>query len=609
MSQVLMVQCTIVARQTEAEAVLEALQEVGIVHVSAIKLPSLEEEGLTQGATPSPDAGEVRTIYGRLQTRLDALKSVAPAPARLQSRDQTYLEVGAAIDRLIEERSRLERQIEQLDAQRDLVAPWGDFRVEDVNALERAGLRVVFMAMSDVEWLGLDKSVHHAVASVRGGVRHVVVFDPPEAVEGGVMEKPRMSLADATQRLADAQAGLRAVRRELGRFAHFAPLIGERIQALRDRIDVLSALDGAVSSGPLFALEGFLPRDEVVDLQQAVAPFACVVHVKDAVPFDERVPVKLSNGAFVSGFESIVGAFSGMRYGEKDFTWAVGLLFVVFGSLCLLDGGYGLMLAILGLVLRSRGAEAMGNVFALTGLVSVVVGMMAGQFFGLVVGKTVMLDSRPLLTLSSEPYHAFLFSLFVGIIALAFSYSMAIWQRGLRTEATGALLLVLATLSAVYANMAAEWLHTLFLGEAPEAAALANAQIWGNRVAAGFAASALWGWIAFPGPVFGEDARFGNVLWTVYSGATGFVQDVLSHMRLFGIALSGGIMALVVNEIAARFPLPATALFAVVGHFFVFLLSLLSLYIHTNRLIFLEWGSKCIDGGSNMYAPLRRSSV
>jgi V/A-type H+-transporting ATPase subunit I len=80
-------------------------------------------------------------------------------------------------------------------------------------------------------------------------------------------------------------------------------------------------------------------------------------------------------------------------------------------------------------------------------------------------------------------------------------------------------------------------------------------------------------------------------------------------MRLFGIALSGGIMALVVNQIAGRFPLPVTALFAVVGHSFVFLLSLLSLYIHTNRLIFLEWGSKCIDGGSNFYAPLRRSSA
>jgi V/A-type H+-transporting ATPase subunit I len=371
---------------------------------------------------------------------------------------------------------------------------------------------------------------------------------------------------------------------------------------------VLSALDGAASSGPLFALEGFVPREQVIDLQQALTPLAAAVHIEDASLSDARVPVKLKNSGWVSGFESVVVAFSGMRYGEKDFTWAVGLLFVAFGALCLLDAGYGLMLAILGLMLRARGAKPMGDVFMLTGIISVVVGMLAGQFFGLIIGQTVMMDSRPLLTLSSEPYHAFLFSLFVGIVALAFSYAMAIWQRGVSTEATGSLMLVLATLCAVYANMATEFVHTLFVGEATPAG-LAEAAFWGNCAAAGFGCAALWGWIAFPGPVFGEHARVGNILWTIYSGSTGFVQDVLSHMRLFGIALSGGIMALVVNEMAGRFSLPVTAVFAVVGHFFVFLLSLLSLYIHTNRLIFLEWGSKCIDGGSNFYAPLRRSSV
>lgn len=608
MSQVPMVQSVIVGRQEDAEALVEALQEVGILHVTPISLPSLDDDGLTLGATASPDAPNVRVIYGRLQERLDALRSVAPAPARLQIRDLTYMQVGAEIDTLIRRRAALQREVEQLEAQRDSLVPWGDFDIDDLRALEHAGVKVTFVEMSDDEWRRLDPGVAHALASVRNGVRYVVLFDPTDDVPGNLVGAPQTSLHDVKQRLDAAQAGVRQVQRELGRFAHYAPLISERIQALRDRMAVLDALDGAVSAGPLFALEGFLPREQVVDLQQALEPFACALQIKDAIAFDARVPVKLRNSSLFSGFESIVAAFSGMRYGEKDFTWAVGLLFVAFGALCLLDAGYGLMLAILGLVLRFRGAKAMGNVFAFTGLVSVVIGMLAGQFFGLIVGQTVMLDERPLLTLSSEPYHAFLFSLFVGMIALAFSYSMAIWQRGIRNEATGALMLVLGSLFAVYANMATEFVHTL-LSEAPTAEGIASAKLWGNRAAATSFGLALLAWVAFPGPVFGEKARIGNVLWTLYSGTTGFVQDVLSHMRLFGIALSGGIMALVVNEMAARLPLPVTALFAVVGHFFVFLLSLLSLYIHTNRLIFLEWGSKCIDGGSNFYSPLRRSSV
>lgn len=611
MSQVPMVQCVIIGRQADAEPVLEGLQEAGVIHLVPMQPEQLEQEmrELSKGAEVSPDAAAVRTTYERLQQRLEALRSVAVAPARLQIDDLTYTEVGERIDALSKRRVELLHEIEQLEAQRDMLAPWGQFDTADVQALERAGVRVVFVELGDDEWRRLDRRVAHATASVRGDVRHVVLFDPPEGVGGNIVDVPLTSLHDVRARLEKSQAAVRETQRELGRVAHYAPLIAKQIAALRDRMAVLDALGGALSAGPIFALEGYLPREQVVDLQRALAPFACALRIKDAPLFDERVPVKLRNRPLVAGFETIVEAFSGMRYGEKDFTWAVGLLFVVFGALCFLDAGYGLMLAILGLALRIRGSQQIGGVFMATGVVSVIIGMMAGQFFGLIIGQTVMLDHRPLLTLSSEPYHAFLFSLFVGIVAMAFSYAMAIWQRGLRTDSTGALLLVLASLAAVYANMASGFVYEVLSGATPTAEYLEQAKLWGNRVAYALGVAAFGAWVAFPGPVFGEDARVGNILWTLYSGTTGFVQDVLSHMRLFGIALSGGIMALVVNEMAARFSLPVTALFAVVGHFFVFLLSLLSLYIHTNRLIFLEWGSKCIDGGANFYSPLRRSSV
>ncbi len=126
-----------------------------------------------------------------------------------------------------------------------------------------------------------------------------------------------------------------------------------------------------------------------------------------------------------------------------------------------------------------------------------------------------------------------------------------------------------------------------------------------TQISFGLLVLTLVSWVLFPEPVFGS-ARLPNVIWTLYSGSTGLIQDVLSHMRLFGIALSGSILALVVNQIGAQFPVVITVLFAIVGHIFVFVLALLSLYIHANRLIFLEVGSKCIDGGHLYYQPLQR---
>jgi V/A-type H+-transporting ATPase subunit I len=120
------------------------------------------------------------------------------------------------------------------------------------------------------------------------------------------------------------------------------------------------------------------------------------------------------------------------------------------------------------------------------------------------------------------------------------------------------------------------------------------------------AVAALIAWLLFPEPVFGASARLPNIGWTLYSGVTGLIQDILSHMRLFGIALSGSILAMVVNQIGGQLPLLLTVGFAIVGHIFVYALALLSLYIHANRLIFLEIGSKCIDGGHLYYQPLQR---
>jgi vacuolar-type H+-ATPase subunit I/STV1 len=117
----------------------------------------------------------------------------------------------------------------------------------------------------------------------------------------------------------------------------------------------------------------------------------------------------------------------------------------------------------------------------------------------------------------------------------------------------------------------------------------------------------LFYWIKYPEITFEEEQKLANIVWTIYNGVVGLIQDTLSHMRLFGISLSGAILALVVNEISCLFPIYLQVPFCIAGHIFVFGLSLLSLGVHTNRLIFLEFGSKCIEGGDYYYLPLGRS--
>jgi V/A-type H+-transporting ATPase subunit I len=610
MSHVRMLRTTLVARREDTDDVLEALQDSGIVHPVVVPVPE-ELEGIAQrGAdTRNPD-DDALAIRAQLERRRKALANVAHAPARLQVQDLPLPQVLEVVDKIIDEREHDYHQRHSVDAKIAALEPWGDFEPADLQAVRDAGVRVTFAIFTRDEWHAVDqRGLVHAIAHEDEDRVWVVMFDHDTD------KLPVVDLGLPNERLSTLQAAhdqlgrdIAAHNHELGRYAHYEPTLERLMEALDDRAHLLEAYDGALTTDELFALEGWLPAENVDQLGDALTPLGVAWETHE-VREDDDVPVKLKNGFFTSAFESIVQAFSGIHYREKDFTWAVGILFIVFGSLCLLDAGYGLMLAITGGILWARGSVAFGKVFAFTGILSVIVGAIAGQYFGLIVGQHIYDGYRPLLTLAEDPYSCFLFSLVVGVFGLGFSYSMAIWQRGIKTQATGSLLLVFAAAFAIFGNMASEYVLTIMTGwQQPTEFMTYNAMMVGNIGAAVAGGLALLSWLLWPEDVFGANARVGNIIWTLYSGTTGFVQDVLSHMRLFGIALSGSIMALVVNEIGGQFPLPVTIVFAIGGHFFVFLLALLSLYIHTNRLIFLEFGSKCIDGGMNLYRPLSRRS-
>lgn len=610
MSLVPMLKATLVARREDADPVLEALQDAGLIHIVPVEVPDALDD---MELLPARDA-HVREegtgyIHEELETRRHALANVAPSPARLQVTDKSVPEVLDAVDALLERRSLAQQELVENEATIAALEPWGDIDFADVRALRDKGVAVTFALYTKDDWDALDhRRLTHAVAHDDGNRVWVVLFDA-EPEGGAAVELPEERLSRLRTRREELSRIIAEVNRELGRYAHYEPTLRRMMDALADRAALLKAIDAGVVAGPLFALEGYLPKESAEDLRRALEPFAVALRLEDPAE-DDLVPVQLRNNWFLRGFEAVVRNFSGISYREKDFTWAVGILFITFGSLCLLDAGYGVLLFLTGLGLQLKSGSPFGRVFMLTGAFATLVGALSGSLFGFMVGKDFMPGYMPPLTLAADPYSCFLFSLVVGMFALLFSYATAIWQRGLKTSATGSLLLVLAAMAAVFANLATEYVLTIANSwRQPSADTLTLASHWGNNVAIGCGALAVLAWLAFPDPVFGKDARMGNILWTLYSGTTGVLQDVLSHMRLFGIALSGAIMMLVVNQVGGQMPLPITIAFAVVGHIFVFLLSLLSLYIHTNRLIFLEYGSKCIEGGTLEYSPLRRRSL
>ena len=101
--------------------------------------------------------------------------------------------------------------------------------------------------------------------------------------------------------------------------------------------------------------------------------------------------------------------------------------------------------------------------------------------------------------------------------------------------------------------------------------------------------------------------RVSKSFGSVY-GIINLFSDILSYARLFGLMLSGAIIASIVNQLSADFLLsPATFLVGVIilfiGHAFNLAMGALGAYIHVARLQYIEFFSRFYEGEGELFVP------
>ena len=101
--------------------------------------------------------------------------------------------------------------------------------------------------------------------------------------------------------------------------------------------------------------------------------------------------------------------------------------------------------------------------------------------------------------------------------------------------------------------------------------------------------------------------KIGSGLYELY-GVTSYVGDLVSYTRLMAIGLSGGSIAGAVNLIMGMVPGPVGTFLVGPLIFVIFqtvnlLLSLLSGYVHTLRLTYVEYFGKFYEGGGRAFKP------
>jgi len=559
---------------------LEQVREAGVVHVT------LKAEGMAENE-------DLQAAIARKEELERIIEQGAP--------DQLLQEKNAVLDKI----QATEREAAQMSV-------WGDFQTERLQQLTQAGYPLYYYSCSTSKW---EEELGIQVAQTGGKCYFVSLekIDNDAVTTETLNEKSSSDLMQDVESLKGLLAAADA-RIEAWQLAHMEETKAE-LQSVNQRIDwtKVTISSDSLAEGALKLVEGFCPEDQTTALNQVLETLDCYYEAEDPTA-EDKTPIQLKNNFFSRLFEPITNLYSLPNYTEIDPTPFLAPFFTLFFGLCLGDGGYGLLVMLIGLMLVKKKPTMAdwGWMAIFLGGATMVVGLLTGVFFGIELEKVAFLapireyfitQTNCSVHFGAGTYHPLMvFAIIIGIFQILFAMGMKVvkvtLQRGFK-----------------YAIYDLSWLIGL-VGLIVWAIVSSKVGVAGNYCF--YALFALCGM----GVLFYSDPdkkylvmNIGGGLWGTYNMVSGLLGDVLSYIRLFALGLAGGILGSVFNSLALQVNagLPAwigwlpMVLIMVFGHGLNLGLALISSVVHPLRLTFVEfYKNEGFEGGGREYHPFKK---
>lgn len=362
------------------------------------------------------------------------------------------------------------------------------------------------------------------------------------------------------------------------------------------------AVNNFLKTENVVVIQGWTPKEENEKLIKAIES---VLDDNYNITFEEvkeeevlDVPVKLKNNEMNKAFESVTQMFSTPRYNEIDPTPLLSIFYIAFFGMMVADMGYGLLLFIgttIALKKFNLDEEKAKFVkfFRWLSIGIFVFGAIYGAFFGDVGAKYI----PRIFDTNKDVMSILVMSIVFGAIQIFFGLGIKAYmliRDGKPKDAfydVGAWVITLISAGMVIGSGAlglSSVVKKIFVGLLIFGAVviiLTNGRAEKKK-----------------------GAQIAQGAYALY-GITGYVSDLVSYTRLMAIGLSGGSLAGAFNLIAHMFPGVAFFIFGpllfIFGHLFNFALSLLSAYVHTCRLQYVEYFGKFYEGGGKAFAPFK----
>lgn len=605
---------TLLIYHKEYTAFLERLRNLGVVHIAQ----------KNSGAVCDPELEKQLNLsarYKQMMKRFETSGVKEFAPAGDISSVAAMLERYDTVTAEIEQNRTLLQVVEKDIA---TVEPWGDFDFSMLEKLEAAGYRVQFF-ISPVksfasDWVERYNAIVVATNSSRNYFVTVTATGVDVEIDAEQAKLPTASLSqlrDEKNRVLQHLAALEHEAKEIA--AANMNTLRAANEALLHEVEFSKVLLGGekVSGDKLLLLEGWVPEDNVTELKEMLDGCGVFYELR-AVRRGDNAPVKLKNNAFTRMYEVLTRMY-GMPGGtDFDPTPIVAPFFSLFFAFCMGDAGYGLILILLGFLLKKKlksDLAGMMNLVITLGIFTTVLGALLGTFFGI-----SLIDSDIPQTLKNfiiagdvelfgSKYNVqMLLALAIGIVHISiamtvkainstvffgFKDSLSVWGWWI-VVVGGAVAGTLTFLSVIPADLS-KWVFI----------AIGGLGALGIYILNDLRRNVLM--------------NIGAGLWDTYNMASGLLGDILSYIRLFALGLAGGMLGQTFNSLAlmvvedqegmgAIFAWIGFGLIIIVGHVLNIAMSCLSAFVHPLRLTFVEYFKNAgYEGKGTEYKPFKNN--
>ena len=505
---------------------------------------------------------------------------------------------------LLARRSELEKEAANAEI-------WGSFDASAIADLESRGLKLSFYSCPtkkyDPEWE--NQQAIQIVAEQKGFTYFAIVNASDFPLKA--LPAPARSSEAVREEIAGLDVEIEEYRKKLADRSSELPGLRSQLAELSSELDryLAGAATESAAEDHLTVVTGFAPTENDEALKAEFDKLDAFYVCADAA-LEDNPPIKLKNNKFVSMFEVLTDMYGRPAYNGFDPTPDISIFFLLFFAMCMGDAGYGIILILIGMLLKkAKGFASLAPLVVTLGGATVVVGFFFHTFFSMDISswaiipdalKSVMVPAKV-----ATYDGTMVLALVVGIIHLCLAMIVKT---------------VYATKNQGFLNSLSTWGWTLLIVGGVVVGLISlmgviDAALTKIIVIALGIVSAL-GIFLLNNLHRNPLVNIGAGLWETYNTATGVLGDVLSYLRLYALGLAGSMLGFAFNDLA-KMALGdggvggwiAFILIVVIGHTLNLAMAALGAFVHPLRLNFLEFFKNSgYEGVGRNYNPLKKNN-